>query len=329
MMRSRLWIGAALLGLASLAAVARRRGVGHPPDVYTAHGFTRRALTTPAGTMTYYEAGQGQPLVFLHGIGGGASSWMWSKVAPAFTGRGRVIVPDWVGWGDSDHPRRFLLFADYAAGLETLLAQLDRPAVLVAQSLSAGFAIEAARRLPGQVRALIMTTPSGGLDFGEDKFGPVVRRTFTPIARSPLRTAFYRLVFPRRLFLRWWTQTSGFGNPAGVSDEIVQSWQYSARKAGAEYSALPFLTGELRYDLAPYLRDLTLPAVMLWGADERQIGTATARRFAALNPDVPLEWVPRARNTFELEWPAQTTALIGRWLDRLAPDSANLLEAHP
>jgi pimeloyl-ACP methyl ester carboxylesterase len=65
--------------------------------------------------MAFYEAGEGRPLVFLHGIGGGASAWLWSKVAPPFVSRHRVVVPDWVGWGSSEHPSRPLEFEDYVA----------------------------------------------------------------------------------------------------------------------------------------------------------------------------------------------------------------------
>ncbi len=77
-----------------------RRGVADPTGDYTENGFVRRRISTPAGEMAYYEAGRGRPLVFLHGIGGGASAWTWSKVARAFTAGYRVIVPDWVGWGN-------------------------------------------------------------------------------------------------------------------------------------------------------------------------------------------------------------------------------------
>src|SRR4028119_632336 len=72
--------------------------VRDPAADFLRQGFRRREIATPPGMMTFYEAGAGQPLLFLHGIGGGASSWTWIEVAPAFTREFRVIVPDWVGW---------------------------------------------------------------------------------------------------------------------------------------------------------------------------------------------------------------------------------------
>src|SRR3712207_203525 len=121
----RVVLGASVV-VGALAALGRRE-VADPTVDFTVHGFVRRRIPTPAGEMAYYEAGAGRPLVFLHGIGGGASAWTWSKVAPAFAAGYRVIVPDWVGWGESEHPRRLLLFEDYVAQLEALLGHLDGP----------------------------------------------------------------------------------------------------------------------------------------------------------------------------------------------------------
>jgi len=315
-------VGASLAaGALAIGGARSRRGLADPTASYTAHGFQRRTLDAPTGRMTYYEAGSGRPLVFLHGIGGEASSLAWNKVAPAFVGGYRVVLPDWVGWGASEHPRRFLLFGDYVADLEALLEHLGEPAVVVAQSLTAGFAADLARRKPGLIRALMLLTPSDGLDFGEDAFGPVARSVLTPLARRrPVNLLLYRLVFHSRAFIGSWFKTQGFYEPKAVSRKLVDEWLWSARRPGAAYSALPFLTGDLRYDFAPLLRDLRVPAVMVWGTEERQVGRKTGERLAAVNPDVPLILIERARATPELELPAQIVAAIGEFVENLPAD---------
>ena len=62
--------------------------------------------------MVYYTA-QGEPwgeckseetIVFLHGFCGGSSAYEWSKVYPAFAAEYRVLAPDLIGCGRSDHP---------------------------------------------------------------------------------------------------------------------------------------------------------------------------------------------------------------------------------
>lgn len=278
----------------------------------TRRGFQRRNLSTPQGRMVVYEAGHGVPLVFLHGIGGGASSWGWSFVAPAFVDSYRVIVPDWVGWGGSEHPSRFLMFTDYVTQLEVLLDGLDAPAIIVAQSLAAGFAMALAERRPELVERFFFTTPTGGKDFGKDAFGPIARTILTPLAGLPgINLVFYRALFHRRAFIADWFRRFGFNDPKAVSDEVIESSLWSAKQPNAAYSALPFVTGKLRFDLAPYFERLAKPAAMLWGEEETQVGLQIGKRLAGLRPDVPLSLIANSKACPELEQPTAVIEVIG------------------
>ena len=49
--------------------------------------------------VAYYDDGDGEPVVFLHGIP--TSSFLWRDVAPPLSDEHRVIVPDMVGYGNS------------------------------------------------------------------------------------------------------------------------------------------------------------------------------------------------------------------------------------
>jgi haloalkane dehalogenase len=57
----------------------------------------RRAL---GSEMAYVEAGQGDPIVLLHG--NPTSSYLWRNVLPYLQPLGRCIAPDLIGMGDSD-----------------------------------------------------------------------------------------------------------------------------------------------------------------------------------------------------------------------------------
>lgn len=49
--------------------------------------------------VAYYDEGDGDPVVFCHGIP--TSSYLWHRIAPELTDEHRVIVPDMVGYGQS------------------------------------------------------------------------------------------------------------------------------------------------------------------------------------------------------------------------------------
>jgi len=50
--------------------------------------------------MAYVDAGEGDPIVLLHG--NPTSSYLWRNVLPHLQPRGRCIAPDLIGMGDSD-----------------------------------------------------------------------------------------------------------------------------------------------------------------------------------------------------------------------------------
>src|SRR6185437_17126623 len=64
---------------------------------------TSRYLETAAGRLHYNEAGEGPPLLFLHGSGPGVSGWTnFGDNLPAFTPHFRCLVLDLPGYGRSD-----------------------------------------------------------------------------------------------------------------------------------------------------------------------------------------------------------------------------------
>src|SRR6185503_15911130 len=77
--------------------------------------------------MSYVEAGEGDPIVLLHG--NPTSSYLWRNVLPHLQPRGRCIAPDLIGMGDSDKlpnsgPDSYR-FVEHRRYLDTLLELLD------------------------------------------------------------------------------------------------------------------------------------------------------------------------------------------------------------
>jgi haloalkane dehalogenase len=77
--------------------------------------------------MAYVEAGEGDPIVLLHG--NPTSSYLWRNVLPHLQARGRCIAPDLIGMGDSDKlpesgPGSYR-FVEHRRYLDALLEALD------------------------------------------------------------------------------------------------------------------------------------------------------------------------------------------------------------
>lgn len=65
-----------------------------------AEQYPKRRVEVGGLQMAYVEAGEGDPIVLLHG--NPSSSYEWRNVLPRLTGLGRCLAPDLIGMGDSD-----------------------------------------------------------------------------------------------------------------------------------------------------------------------------------------------------------------------------------
>lgn len=65
-------------------------------------GFTVSRIATNGVTLSVHTAGQGMPLILLHGYP--QNHHCWAGIAPELARHFRVIVPDLRGYGDSDAP---------------------------------------------------------------------------------------------------------------------------------------------------------------------------------------------------------------------------------
>jgi haloalkane dehalogenase len=79
-----------------------------------------RRLPVLDSHVSWYEAGEGEPLLFLHG--NPTSSYLWRNIIPALAPLGRCIAPDLIGFGDSG---RLPGAGNMRYGLDTQRAYLD------------------------------------------------------------------------------------------------------------------------------------------------------------------------------------------------------------
>src|SRR5438128_8120564 len=102
-------------GVAALAAVnaAIRRQASEPDD--SALGGEAHLFAWKYGNVFYKTAGREHartPLVFIHGIGAGASSFMWRKNFDILAAEFPVYAFDFLGFGFSDKPAAAPFSAD-------------------------------------------------------------------------------------------------------------------------------------------------------------------------------------------------------------------------
>ena len=98
-----------------------------------------------AGTTLFYKiAGEGKPLLVIHGWGATSSSWM--GVVEEMTGEGfQIIIPDLPGFGKSPEPKKVWGTADYASIILKLIKELGlNELYLLGHSFGGGIALRIA-----------------------------------------------------------------------------------------------------------------------------------------------------------------------------------------
>lgn len=68
----------------------------------TATGIEEKYVDLSHGRTRYLEAGSGDPVILLHGVGYTAGGDSWLLNIPALATRLRVLAPDFLGWGLGD-----------------------------------------------------------------------------------------------------------------------------------------------------------------------------------------------------------------------------------
>ncbi|MBM4246322.1 MAG: alpha/beta fold hydrolase [Deltaproteobacteria bacterium] len=140
------------LGVGFLASTSGMR----PPE-----GLAFRRVETESGTLSVLDAGTGEPVILVHGLGATKISFLTTTVALAGAGY-RTISVDLPGFGDSVKP----LLAPYhppffARAIVDLMdaLEIDR-AHVIGNSMGGRVALELGLRYPDRARKLVLLAPS-------------------------------------------------------------------------------------------------------------------------------------------------------------------------
>ncbi|NGX10449.1 alpha/beta fold hydrolase [Mycobacteroides franklinii] len=229
--------------------------------------LTEHTVTVMGEPIFYAEAGQGPPVVMLHGGGPGASGISnYSRNIDALAQHFRVIVPDMPGYGRStkkpDHADTYRYIADMIRGL---LDQLDiDTAHLVGNSLGGAASLRLALDTPDRVGKLVLMGPAGiGTTRG------------LPTAGMNSLLNYYSGSGPSRAKLNTFIRTYLVYKGNSVPDELIDL-RYQA-SVDPEIVANPILRRPTtprtlwRMDLTRdrSLKGLQTPTLVLWGKDDK------------------------------------------------------------
>ncbi|QLL05682.1 alpha/beta fold hydrolase [Mycobacterium vicinigordonae] len=226
-------------------------------------------ISTPTGTLRYYDTGEGQAtLLFLHGSGPGVTGWRnFRYVLPVFAEQFRCLILEFPGFGVTDdfggHP---MLTAQGVVAPFLDALGVDRVHI-VGNSMGGGVGINFAIRYPDRIDRLVT-------------IGGIGTNTFSPGPSEGIRLLQEFTEDPTRQRLVDWLKSMVYDQSLVTEELIEERWQLATDPATlaaarrmygkAAYSAMmaAMSTADRPMPWA-VMHKVAAPTLLTWGRDDR------------------------------------------------------------
>jgi pimeloyl-ACP methyl ester carboxylesterase len=274
----------------------------------------RHEVELPAGRIRYREAGQGKPVVFVHGFL--VDGRLWDGVVDRLSDRCRCIAPDWpLGAHQvAMNPSADLSPPGIAALLDSFLAKLELDDVTIVGNDSGGAMSQVlVTRHPQRIGRLVLTNCDT-----HENFPPGIFKAMPPLAKLPggmtALSAPFRIKALARGAFKPFAKTK-------IPDELIDSWMAPAlHDRGVKHDTKKVTVGmNKRYTLeaAEKLSSSELPLLLTWAPGDKLFPISYAERLKSTTPNARIVQIPDASTFVALDQP-----------QRLADEIASFVESN-
>ena len=250
--------------------------------------------------IAWEEAGSGNPVIFLHGVGGGAASWKFQL--DHFGRTRRAIAWDMPGYGGS----KLLETTTFPALADALKRMMDHlgleKADIVGHSIGGMVAQEFIAAHPERVRKLVLsaTSPAFGSPDGDFQKKFVAAR-LGPLDAGKTMADVAEEVVPELI-----------GDDADP-DGVALARQCMSRVPNETYRAT--MQCLVTFDRRDTLKQIAVPTLMLAGEKDSNAPAPMMERMAARVPGARYVCLEGAGHLANMECPARFDAAVEEFLD--------------
>jgi 3-oxoadipate enol-lactonase len=245
----------------------------------------------------YYEMhGEGQPLVFIHGLG--SSTRDWELQVPEFGKSYQVITFDLRGHGQSDKPEGPYHVPMFATDLFGLLQTLGiGSAHIVGISLGGAVAFQFALDYPARVNTLTIVNSAPTLGDPEQARQEVERRVgiVQQLGMRAIGQNLSQNLFPKP-------------EHAALRETFVERWTENNPRAYIEATR-----SMLGWNVTDKLGSIHCPTLVI-AADQDYSPVAVKEAYVKLMPKAQLVVIPDSRHATPIERPAEFNMALAQFL---------------
>jgi pimeloyl-ACP methyl ester carboxylesterase len=267
-------------------------------------------VTIAQGTIRYSEAGEGPPIVFLHGLL--VDGRLWRKVTPLLHDRFRCIVPDLpLGshtvpmdpGADLSPPGMARIVAGFLEALEL------EDVTLVANDTGGAIAQITAANHPERIGRLALTNCDAFENFLPPAFRPLQWAARVPGMLTGVMQGM-RLTPMRRLPIAYgWLIKRDFR--AAPTREWVTPFLSDRAVRRDTVKLLKGIDPKYTFGAAEKLRHFDKPALLAWAVEDRFFKLSYAERLAETIPGATLERIEDSYTFVPEDQPERLAELVG------------------
>jgi len=241
------------------------------------------------GKFNYVEAGEGQPIILLHGLMGTLSNF--EGVLNYFSEKGyKVLLPELPIY---ELPILKTNVKNLAKFLKEFMEfKKIEKAHLLGNSLGGHVALYFTKLNLKNVSGLILTGSSGLYEKSMGDTYP--KRGDYEYIKTKTQEVFY--------------------NPEVASKELIDEIYESVNNRNKVIRTLSLAKSAIRHNMAKDLPEMNVPACIIWGKNDNVTPPEVAEDFEKLLPDANLYWVDKCGHAPMMEHPEEFNIILHNWL---------------
>ncbi|MBK5209876.1 MAG: alpha/beta hydrolase [Flavobacteriaceae bacterium] len=241
------------------------------------------------GKYSYVEAGEGQPIIVLHGLMGALSNF--DGVLNYFSEKGyKVIIPELPIY---KLPLLKTNVKNLSKFLNDFMAykKIDK-AVLLGNSLGGHIALYFTKLNPNSVAGIVLAGSSGLYEKSMGDTYP--KRGNYEYIKAKVQEVFY--------------------DPEIATKEVVDGIFASVNDRVRVIKTLAIAKSAIRHNMAKDLPTMYTPACIIWGKNDPVTPPEVAVDFQKLLPDADLYWIDKCGHAPMMEHPDEFNKILENWL---------------
>ncbi|PSN19625.1 2-hydroxy-6-oxohepta-2,4-dienoate hydrolase [filamentous cyanobacterium CCP5] len=250
---------------------------------------------------SFVQAGSGVPVLLLHGFD--SSVFEFRRLLPLLSPQIEAWAVDMLGFGFTERPATQITPATIKQHLYGFWQQfIQRPMVLVGASMGGAAAIDFALEHPEAVSHLVL------LDSAGFAAGPAMGALMVP-PLDRLATGFLRNPWVRRKI-----SEQAYCDRRYVTPDAELCAALHLECSGWSQALIAFTKSGGYNFLQNRIAEITCPTLIVWGRQDRILGTKDARRFEQVISDSQLVWIDNCGHVPHLEAPEAAAGAILHYL---------------